>query len=278
MEYIIWCDESIKKGEFYSNFYGGALVRSVDLEEVIEKLETKKQELHLFNEVKWNKITWAYKDKYVDLLDEFFDLVEKQLVKIRIMFTNNSIVPTCLTKQQLDNEFFLLYYQFVKHAFGITTCMHAENTKLRINFDKIPDSKEKACEFKDYIFKLNMIFNKKNVYLERDGISEVDSHNHVVLQCLDIVLGSMSFRLNKKHLDKPEGERIRAKKTRAKEYVYKFINKRIQGLYLKYTFNIGISTGFDIPPYEVHTARWQMPYRHWRFMPNNREYVSTKKK
>lgn len=29
-EYTIWCDESIKKGKYYSNFYGGLLIQSKD--------------------------------------------------------------------------------------------------------------------------------------------------------------------------------------------------------------------------------------------------------
>ncbi len=30
MQYIIYCDESVKRGDYFSNFYGGALVRSND--------------------------------------------------------------------------------------------------------------------------------------------------------------------------------------------------------------------------------------------------------
>ena len=34
MEYLIFCDESLLKGQFFSHFYGGALVRSKDYEDV----------------------------------------------------------------------------------------------------------------------------------------------------------------------------------------------------------------------------------------------------
>ncbi len=43
------------KGSFYSNFYGGLLVRSSDLEHVRERVHRKKLELHLHDEVKWQK-------------------------------------------------------------------------------------------------------------------------------------------------------------------------------------------------------------------------------
>ncbi len=84
------------------------------------------------------------------------------------------------------------------------------------------------------------------------------------MQCLDIVLGSMAFRLNDMHKEKPEGQKRRGKKTIAKEKLYKHINKYIREI--KPGFNIGISTGtnsgFD---------KWEHPYRHWKFTSANVE-------
>lgn len=51
-QFIIYCDESLSKGDIYSNFYGGALIRAQDLEQIITRLEQKKQQLNLFQEVK----------------------------------------------------------------------------------------------------------------------------------------------------------------------------------------------------------------------------------
>ena len=38
-EFVIYTDESDKDGKFFSNFYGGVLVRSTDLNDVINALE-----------------------------------------------------------------------------------------------------------------------------------------------------------------------------------------------------------------------------------------------
>jgi hypothetical protein len=57
LEYVIYCDESEKTGKYFGNFYGGVLVRSKDLLDVIEALERKKEELNLGAEVKWTKVT-----------------------------------------------------------------------------------------------------------------------------------------------------------------------------------------------------------------------------
>ena len=43
--YYIWFDESDKDGEFYSNFYGGVLIKSEDLEKLYKYINRKIREL-----------------------------------------------------------------------------------------------------------------------------------------------------------------------------------------------------------------------------------------
>jgi len=61
--------------------------------------------------------------------------------------------------------------------------------------------------------------------IPEDQIAEVKSHNHVLLQCVDIVLGAIQFRLNDLHKVTPEGKWRRGKRTIAKEKLYKMINR-----------------------------------------------------
>ena len=49
MEYVIYCDESLGKGQYYSDFFGGALVKSSDFENVKAILESHKAALNLNN-------------------------------------------------------------------------------------------------------------------------------------------------------------------------------------------------------------------------------------
>ena len=51
-EYIIFCDESDKKGSFYSNFYGGVLVGVSNYQKITERLDHKKETLGFGREVK----------------------------------------------------------------------------------------------------------------------------------------------------------------------------------------------------------------------------------
>jgi hypothetical protein len=84
VEYLIYCDESIAKGKYFSNFYGGALVHSQDLEEIEEALQSCRDRLRLDKEMKWSKVTTQYLDKYLEVTSLFFDFVESDKSKIRL--------------------------------------------------------------------------------------------------------------------------------------------------------------------------------------------------
>ena len=92
------------------------------------------------------------------------------------------------------------------------------------------------------------------------------------LQCLDVVLGSMAFRLNDKHKMKPPGKHRRGKRTTAKEKLYKFIHRRNCEIYPH--FNIGDTTGRA----GDWSNLWKHPYRHWKFIPSVYEIDETKSK
>ncbi len=263
MEYLIYCDESVSKGQFYSDFYGGALVRSHDFTSINEALKTKKDELYFKGEIKWIKVTEAYLDKYKEIITTFFSLIKEDKVKIRIMFRQNAQVPV-LTQDDKNNGYEKLYYQFIKHAFGLRYSNKEEETYLRIYFDMLPLNKIKNEKFVNNIYALQSLkpFQDGNIKIRRSDIVEVHSHEHVILQCMDIILGAMSFRLNDLHLAKPEGSRIRGKRTVAKEKLYKHINAHIREIYPG--FNIGISTS-KIPPIKI----WEYSYRHWKFTPKD---------
>lgn len=270
-QYVIYADESHRKGKYYSNFYGGALVNYYELEKISNKLNEKKNDLGLLGEVKWTKVTEQYLDKYIELIDYFFKFVNANKIKIRIMFRQIANVPQNLTRDHEEKEYFLLYYQFIKHAFGIDYCNPNENDKvfLKMYFDKLPDTKKKNKEFKGYIYSLNDFFCINNVHIFNEDIAEVDSKNHVILQCMDIILGAMNFKLNNMDKEKMPGTNRRGKRTIAKEKLYKNILKNIKEKYKN--FNIGVSTSIR----GDYTNSWKDPYRHWCFKSKNSIFDSS---
>ena len=274
-EYIIFCDESLKHGRFYSNFYGGVLVGASQYEKVTNRLELKKRELNLFGEVKWEKVTERYRPKYEALIHQFFDELRANRLKVRIMFRQNAHQAGRLTSQQREDEYFLFYYQFLKHAFGLLRLPPAEpyqrQTRLRLYFDEFPEKPAKVAVFRRHLMGLQTIAAMRDARLQiaAEDIAEVRSHDHVLLQCLDVVLGAMAFRLDDRHQDKPEGLARRGKRTVAKEKLYKMIRGEI--CTLRPNFNCGANTGIDGDVFNY----WRHSYRHWNFIPAELEIDET---
>ena len=180
--YIIYCDESVAKGPYYSNFYGGALVDSKDFDWIVEKLNAKKQELNLLNEIKWTRVTEQYLDKYIEFMDFYFKLITEGKIKIRIMFRKNTYEARNLSRYQELNGFYLLYYQFMKHAFGLEYCNpEKEDVYLRTYFDRLPNTNEQNELFKQYIYQLQnvMEFKEAGIKIRREDITDIFPHFNI---------------------------------------------------------------------------------------------------
>jgi hypothetical protein len=259
--YIIYCDESADKGPKYCDFFGGCIINSEDEHEIRTALEAKKKELNLLQEIKWTKVTEQYLEKYIEIIDLFFEFVKAGKIKVRIMFRSVDDTLARQVESQVDDKYFKLYYQFIKHSFGL---MHIppENTpaKVILYLDTLPDKHGIRDRFKEYLASMPNTHDFKDVDLSirmRD-IIEVDSREHVLMQCTDIVLGSMNFKLNGfNKLTHPETGR-RGKRTIAKEKLFKHIQEKIWEIYPR--FNIGVSTG-----QHEENQHWSGPYEHWVF-------------
>lgn len=274
-EYIIFCDESDKKGAYYSNFYGGVLVGLSQYDRIKKRLEDKKEELGFRKELKWQKVTDHYLDQYIEFMQAFFDEVRAGNLKARIMFRQNTHTRRFDDSEARALEYFKLYYQFIKHGFGLSYMEHSHpEVHLRLYFDQFPDTSERAAQFKGYLNALQKIknFEQAKLRIRESDITEIKSHEHILLQGIDVVLGAMVFRLNNKHKAIPEGKLRRGKRTIAKEKLYKFILSEVKTLYPN--FNIGISTGMK----EGMNSLWSDPYRHWKFIPTEHVYDKTKAK
>jgi hypothetical protein len=263
MRYLIYCDESDDKGLYCSNFYGGALIKLSDQAIVEARLMAAKGLGCSAKEFKWTKVCPYMEAEYIAFVREIFALVQEGLLKIRIMFTQNINQPKGKNYDE-ENKFFILYYHFLKHAFGLRYCNTAYPGQafVHVALDEVPATKEKFDNFKNYLSSLSEypVLFEARVCIPKASIYPVNSQQHVILQAVDVVLGAMQFRLNHKHKEKPQGQRRRAKRTRAKERVYNEIRRLIQEIYPH--FNIGTSTGET-----DKTDRWTHPYAHWLFVP-----------
>lgn len=171
MDYLIYCDESLSKGQFFSHFYGGALVRSKDYAEVKEALDAKKYELNLLGEIKWTKVSANYLEKYKEMMNLYFKFIKEGKIKVRIMFQATDQI---VHERSDAMQYHLLYYQFIKHAFGLPYKDEYSNeaVHLKLFFDEIPDTKEQKDDFKAHLCYLQELqqFKKANIKIQHDDI------------------------------------------------------------------------------------------------------------
>ena len=65
----LWVDESDKHGSFYSNFYGGILIHSCHYNHVVDVLTQTICDLHIDEEIKWQKVNEYWLERYTSLVD-----------------------------------------------------------------------------------------------------------------------------------------------------------------------------------------------------------------
>lgn len=56
-------------------FMDCALVKVSDIQAIEKTLNNKKEELNLKGEIKWTKVTGNYLEKYIDMINLFFSLL-----------------------------------------------------------------------------------------------------------------------------------------------------------------------------------------------------------
>lgn len=272
--YYIWCDESDTQGLYYSNFYGGILIRSADYLRVLSKIKKKFEELGVFEEVKWQKVNAIQYERYEKIVDFIFDLLEDDLIKIRIFFRHNKNVPHYQNRAEIREEYSHLYYQFIKHSFGFAYSNPSGKPVLvRIVLDEMPIGQAENLHFRNYLAGLSNdpSYRAANIRIKAEDIIEVDSHKELPLQLLDLILGAISSRLNERFKIKNPETNKRGIRTKLKEKLYKHIYYRLNKL--RPGINIGVSTGIT-----DMKQNWTNPYAQWSFVPAEVEVDQTKTK
>lgn len=260
-EYWIFCDESVSDGSRFSDFFGGVIVPASSHASIEAHLAGFKASLGLTQEVKWQRVGLQSVDRYKRLIAAFFDLMRRGEVRYRVMFrpTDHTIRWTADEK---DKRYFKLYYQFIKHAFGLCFVPQCEaGTRVRFYFDQFPDTFGKIDEFKDYLKQMPQRGLKTpHLRLNPSHIVEIDSKMSAIIQCVDVIVGAMAFGLNEMHLVPPKGGNPLGKRTLAKFSLYCFILTEIRTIYPYFLPEESTSCR----PFNPH-GRWQMHYRHWNF-------------
>lgn len=193
---VIVCDESTTKGNSYSFFYGGAMIKEEYYEEINNELDFLRNSLYL-HELKRSNIDLSNADRYNIILNKFFDYVYENKINVRIMFTDNRLLAKN-TFRKNDITFNKFYYFFIRYAFGLAYLPY--DIKLRIIFDELPDKKIINDDFKNHLVEnisnIDVPSQTSHVSIKKESIEEVDSRKHLILQCCDVIVGLIDFFVN----------------------------------------------------------------------------------
>jgi hypothetical protein len=186
--FYIFCDESIKRGKYFSDFYGGLIIEKQQFESVKNAIQSKVNELGLEDsELKWSNVNTFRLNDYKEIMDTFFAFVNSDVIKVRIMFTDNRFIALNLEQQHNNNRYHLLYYQFIKHAFGLRHFISDYPVDLEFFFDDIPDNAVANSKFKDFIYGLQYLpdLSEANLIIERINLRSgfCEAHSHAVFRC-----------------------------------------------------------------------------------------------
>ncbi len=277
-EYIVFCDESDKEGKFFSDFYGGLIVSASHLERINAQLNELKQDLKIFDEIKWQKVSKFNLERYKVFIRRLFEEIEQGNIKIRIMFTHKAVVPINDSEQFRRNRYYKLYYQFIKHGLRLSSIPYeGAPINIRLYLDEFTyGTNPQIEEFRNFIHRLELdeIFQDENfnskICIKKENIAFVESKRHILLQSLDLILGSIPFKLNNKDKYRIAGQRAIPNRTKARIELFQEISRLIRKQ--QPNFNIGISTSiYGKTKEEIFNC----PHAHWLFEPKDSVYDPT---
>lgn len=257
----VYCDESVYSGRLFSNFYGGVLIRDKDKDFVINRLYYIKNLRRITtSEFKWEKINSSNIANYIKFIDEFFKLINDDKIRIRVKFINNADKIPGGTINYYRNTYQNLYLSFLRHAFGFK---YLNNYSISFFFDTLPLNNAKKIKFfskVSYLSKENN-WDGNNIIINPDNIREVVSHDEILIQVIDVVIGSINFMNNGEYTKLRDGLR---KRTIAKNIVAQYIHFKL--LELDEYYNPSKST---YKYYETENEL-RLKFRQWVLKPTNR--------
>lgn len=175
----IYCDESCHIEHDHKDYMLLGCVSSAynQVKGHSERIKDIKKKHNYYGEIKWSKVSNSQLKFYKELLDYFFstDLCFRALVIKKDQIDNDS------HGQNYDEFYYKMYYQLLNHQIS---SQYAYNVYLDIKDDL---SARK-------VRKLEEVLNTK--YGVFRHIQNIRSHESILLQLADFIMGAISYKLN----------------------------------------------------------------------------------
>lgn len=183
----LYCDESCHLENDHQKFmllsYVSCAYHQVKLH--TQQINTIKKKHHFYGEIKWSNVSNSQYEFYKELIDYFFatDL------RFRAIVINKSRINNGTFQQDFDTFYYKMYYYLLNH-----------NIKSNFAYNVYLDIKDDLSAYK--VEKLKEILNTK--YGVFRNIQNIRSHESMLLQITDVLMGALSYNLN--HIPKVEAK------------------------------------------------------------------------
>lgn len=272
--YEIYADESWTHGGVPQNRYwrifGGIFGKQSDLDRLDTELRHAIARHGLRGEVKWGHISAANLGAYIELVDILFQSIERGEAKYRQMFLDRSFVRVPRHDEAKESELtvqFKLYYQFLKHAFGIEylpPALDDDSIDLLIRLDS-HTSQQHTARLTDFARNLPHFVNRPDLSV---FVTFVNSKRVPRLQICDLLMGAAGSYGNKMHKRRRPGQRGMTHKQKLRLELAKHIYDGLRAIDAddrgSRAFSWFESTG--------HNGSIENRYHHkvriWKFMPH----------
>jgi len=269
--YEIYADEAWTHGNEPLNrywcFHGGLFGTQPDLDrfetELIKILNNNDHR----GEFKWGKLNAHNYQIYIQLVDCLFHHISQEKIKYRQSFLDRSYVYQPKHKEKIGKEIdtqFKIYYQFLKHAFGLKYMpVHKNGATVLIRLDNHSSQNHKT-NLIAFAEDLPQILNRPDLSIR---VTFHNSKHNKKIQICDLIMGAAGSYGNKMHKKREPGRRGMKPKQKIRlnfcQHVYnKLRHVDAQARNTK-AFNWFESTGINGTPESLY----KHPVRIWKIIP-----------
>lgn len=272
--YEIWADEAWTHGGQLSRywcFFGGVMGPQDALERLDSELAKVKASFGLQGEVKWEHVRGRNLNAYRAFVDVLFTLLPTTDLRYRQVFLDRTLVKVDIQGNRVDlsdlDLQYKIYYQFLKHAFGVKHLPAAppgSRHRVLIRLDDHSSQRHKA-ELESFVRNLASMFHRPD--LEFD-VAFRNSKKSNRLQICDLLIGAAGSHGNKMHDRRKPGQRGMSDKQKWRLEMAKYIYNRLRAFDAaergSRAFNWFESTGWNGRP----DAMLSQKLRIWKFRPS----------
>ena len=213
-----WTQNSIPLRRYWC-FLGGIFGEQAELDRLDKILKAVKAKHGNHSEAKWGKITADRLPCFMEMVDCFARFVTEHNIKYRQLFYDRSYVHADTYQTAPGNLYglevqFKLYYQFIKHSFGLQHLpLQKDGAIVYLRLDDHSNQKHKDNLVR-FVQDLPRIFNRPDLKFK---VSFINSAMTERIQICDLLMGAAGSHGNKMQSIRENGRRGMSPKQKVRE-------------------------------------------------------------